>query len=74
MIVVCTLFMYYSSFNLHFLRIRKAEDMAGRNDSGASGKKSSDITNDLQIFNTENLQSNMKVIYYRFVLYLWQEL
>ncbi|KAJ4721964.1 ER membrane protein complex subunit 6-like [Melia azedarach] len=38
--------------------------MAGRNDSGASGKKSSDITNDLQIFNTENLQSNMKVIYY----------
>ncbi|KAH9766285.1 ER membrane protein complex subunit 6 [Citrus sinensis] len=39
------------------------EDMATHSDSVA-GKKSNDVSNDLQIFNAENLQSNMKVIYY----------
>lgn len=42
--------------------------MATHSDSVA-GKKSNDVSNDLQIFNAENLQSNMKVIYYRFVLF-----
>ncbi|KAG5237134.1 ER membrane protein complex [Salix suchowensis] len=37
--------------------------MAGH---GESEKKSSDAVNDLQTFRAENLQSNMKVIYYRF--------
>ncbi|OWM88020.1 hypothetical protein CDL15_Pgr016593 [Punica granatum] len=37
--------------------------MAGHDDSGSSDKKSSDAM-DLPIFNAENLQSNMKVIYY----------
>ncbi|KAI9387298.1 hypothetical protein POPTR_010G148600v4 [Populus trichocarpa] len=35
--------------------------MAGHNESE---KKSSDAVNDLQTFRAENLQSNMKVIYY----------
>ncbi|KAJ4842938.1 hypothetical protein Tsubulata_042335 [Turnera subulata] len=35
--------------------------MAGHNESE---KKQSDSTNDLQTFNGDNLQSNMKVIYY----------
>ncbi|KAF3456388.1 hypothetical protein FNV43_RR01038 [Rhamnella rubrinervis] len=38
--------------------------MAGHNDSSASEKKSSEATNDLPTFNTENMQSNMKIIYY----------
>jgi hypothetical protein len=38
--------------------------MAGHNESE---QKSSDAVNDLQTFRAENLQSNMKVIYYRFV-------
>lgn len=42
--------------------------MASHNESGA-GKKASGLPNDLQTFNAENLQSNMKVIYYRFVLF-----
>lgn len=37
--------------------------MVGHDDSGASEKKSSDI-NDLPTFKVENMQSNMKVIYY----------
>ncbi|PON64909.1 ER membrane protein complex subunit [Parasponia andersonii] len=37
--------------------------MAGH-DSTSSGKKSSEAANDLPTFNSENLQSNMKVIYY----------
>ncbi|RVW26480.1 hypothetical protein CK203_093918 [Vitis vinifera] len=41
------------------------EKMAGRNDSGASEKKSNEATNDMSTFNAENLQSNMKIIYYR---------
>lgn len=40
--------------------------MAGHDDSGATDKKSSEI-NDIPTFNVENMQSNMKVIYYRFV-------
>lgn len=43
--------------------------MAGHGDSGASGKKSSEAANELHTFNAENMQSNMKIIYYRFVLY-----
>ena len=38
--------------------------MAGHNESE---KKSSDALDDLQTFRAENLQSNIKVIYYRFV-------
>ncbi|CAN0857603.1 ER membrane protein complex subunit 6 [Linum grandiflorum] len=33
-------------------------------DSSSSEKKSADSLNDLQTFNAENLQSNLKVIYY----------
>lgn len=36
---------------------------------GASEKKSSEAAFDVPTLNAENLQSNMKVIYYRFV---WQ--
>ncbi|KAJ9181771.1 hypothetical protein P3X46_005830 [Hevea brasiliensis] len=36
--------------------------MAGHNESGK--KKSSEAANDLQTFSAENLQNNMKVIYY----------
>lgn len=50
------------------LQLRVGEGMAGHNDSSASEKKSSEATNDLPTFNTENVQSNMKIIYYRFVL------
>ncbi|GAB2265697.1 hypothetical protein Dimus_000736 [Dionaea muscipula] len=38
--------------------------MAGGDDSGASGGKSSESLNDLPMFNAENLQNNMKVILY----------
>ncbi|XP_015867822.2 uncharacterized protein LOC107405306 [Ziziphus jujuba] len=38
--------------------------MAGHNDSNASEKKSNEATNDLPTFNAENMQSNMKIIYY----------
>jgi len=38
--------------------------MAGHNDSVAAEKKSSESTNDIPTFNAENLQSNMKIIYY----------
>ncbi|XP_044499492.1 ER membrane protein complex subunit 6 isoform X2 [Mangifera indica] len=40
------------------------ENMAGHGDSGASGKKSSEAANELHTFNAENMQSNMKIIYY----------
>ncbi|CAI0467545.1 unnamed protein product [Linum tenue] len=36
----------------------------GHGDSSSSDKKPTDALNDLQTFNAENLQSNMKVIYY----------
>uniref|UniRef100_A0A2P2M5B2 ER membrane protein complex subunit 6 n=1 Tax=Rhizophora mucronata TaxID=61149 RepID=A0A2P2M5B2_RHIMU len=38
--------------------------MTGHGASGASEKNSGDVANDLQTFSAENLQSNMKVIYY----------
>ncbi|KAL5782091.1 hypothetical protein ACOSP7_007120 [Xanthoceras sorbifolium] len=38
--------------------------MAGHNDSSASEKKSSQAVDDLPTFSAENMQSNMKVIYY----------
>ncbi|XP_043690600.1 ER membrane protein complex subunit 6-like [Telopea speciosissima] len=38
--------------------------MAGRDDSVVSDKKSSDATNDIPTFHAENLQNNMKIIYY----------
>lgn len=38
--------------------------MAGHSDSGTSEKKSSDMTDDIPTFNAENLQNNMKMIYY----------
>lgn len=44
--------------------------MVGHNDSGASEKKSSKAVDDLQTFSAENMQNNMKIIYYRFVCIL----
>lgn len=41
------------------------EFMAGYS-STASDKKSSDSADDIPIFNAENLQNNLKIIYYRF--------
>ncbi|KAI4344754.1 hypothetical protein L6164_011945 [Bauhinia variegata] len=38
--------------------------MAGHNESRSSEKKSSNGMNDLPTFNSENMQSNMKIIYY----------
>ncbi|XP_050374017.1 uncharacterized protein LOC126791586 [Argentina anserina] len=38
--------------------------MAGNNDSSASGKKSSEASNDVPTHNAESLQSNVKIIYY----------
>lgn len=43
--------------------------MAGHDDSGTSEKKSNNA-NDIPAFNAENMQNNMKVIYYRFVFRL----
>lgn len=43
--------------------------MAGHSDSSSSEKKSSEVMNDVPIFSTENMQNNMKVIYYRFVFH-----
>lgn len=48
--------------------LQTAEAMAGHNESSASGKKSTEATNDVPTLNAESLQSNMKIIYYRFVL------
>lgn len=62
------------SFNLSsflqnlFTSLQTAEAMAGHNESSASGKKSTEATNDVPTLNAESLQSNMKIIYYRFVL------
>ncbi|KAL5564767.1 hypothetical protein UlMin_027931 [Ulmus minor] len=42
--------------------------MAGHRDSNAYEKKLSEAINDLPTFNAENLQSNMKVIYYSGVI------
>ncbi|KAK8548862.1 hypothetical protein V6N12_061766 [Hibiscus sabdariffa] len=38
--------------------------MAGHSDSSSSEKKSSEAMNDVPIFSAENMQNNMKVIYY----------
>ncbi|MBA0738062.1 hypothetical protein Gogos_011474 [Gossypium gossypioides] len=38
--------------------------MAGHSDSSSSEKKSSEAMNDVPTFSTENMQNNMKVIYY----------
>ncbi|KAG2721256.1 hypothetical protein I3760_02G073100 [Carya illinoinensis] len=38
--------------------------MARHNEFSAVEKKSSDLSNDIPTFNVENLQSNMKIIYY----------
>lgn len=42
--------------------------MAGHPESGSAEKKSSNGVNELLTLNAENMQSNMKVIYYRFGL------
>lgn len=55
------------SFVMSSFQQRNTESMAGHNDSNASEKKSNEATNDLPTFNAENMQSNMKIIYYRFV-------
>ena len=49
------------------IAFQKAEAMAGHDDSGSSGKKSSEATNDIPTFNAENMQKNLKAVYYRFV-------
>ncbi|XP_047336161.1 ER membrane protein complex subunit 6 [Impatiens glandulifera] len=38
--------------------------MAGQNDSGGSEKKSGDLISELPMFNVENMQNNVKSIYY----------
>ncbi|XP_039025312.1 ER membrane protein complex subunit 6-like [Hibiscus syriacus] len=38
--------------------------MAGHSDSSSSEKKSNEAMNDVPVFSAENLQNNMKVIYY----------
>lgn len=42
--------------------------MAGHSESSGAEKKSSEAANEIPTFNAENLQANMKAIYYRFVL------
>ncbi|THF96817.1 hypothetical protein TEA_000677 [Camellia sinensis var. sinensis] len=39
--------------------------MAGHDDSVSSEKKSSEAVNDIPTFNAENMQNNMKAVYYR---------
>ena len=41
--------------------------MAGHSESSGAEKKSSEAANEIPTFNAENLQTNMKAIYYRFV-------
>ncbi|MBA0725428.1 hypothetical protein Golax_022018 [Gossypium laxum] len=38
--------------------------MAGQGDSSSSDKKSKEVMNDVSTFRAENLQNNMKVVYY----------
>ncbi|MFQ6646352.1 hypothetical protein Gotur_019036 [Gossypium turneri] len=38
--------------------------MAGHGDSSSSDKKSKEVVNDVSTFRAENLQNNMKVVYY----------
>ena len=62
------LVLFLDFFFFWVINLGQKEKMAGRNDSGASEKKSNEATNDMSTFNAENLQSNMKIIYYRFVV------
>ncbi|CAL5393508.1 unnamed protein product [Camellia sinensis] len=41
--------------------------MAGHDDSVSSEKKSSEAVNDIPTFNAENMQNNMKAVYYRWL-------
>lgn len=41
--------------------------MAGRDDSNGAKEKSGNGIDELPTFNAENMQNNMKIIYYRFV-------
>lgn len=43
------------------------EGMGGHSESSGAEKKSSDAMNEIPTFNAENLQTNMKTIYYRFL-------
>lgn len=66
------LFAFSKSHSVFFLftgtyQIRQ-NIMAGHSGSGSSEKKSSNGANELLTFNAENMQSNMKTIYYRFGL------
>ncbi|CAK9187615.1 unnamed protein product [Ilex paraguariensis] len=47
-----------------FQELLQVQVMAGHDDSGTSDKKSSQAINDLPTFNAENMQNNMRVIYY----------
>lgn len=51
-----------------YSKVHREASMAGHSDSGTSEKKSSDMTDDIPTFNAENLQNNMKMIYYRYVM------
>ncbi|KAK8585897.1 hypothetical protein V6N13_050867 [Hibiscus sabdariffa] len=50
------------NFKMH----EKVDIMAGHSDSSSSEKKSSEAMTNVPIFSAENMQNNMKVIYYRF--------
>lgn len=41
--------------------------MAGQGVSSSSDKKSKEVINDVSTYRAENLQNNMKVVYYRYV-------
>ncbi|CAK9187617.1 unnamed protein product [Ilex paraguariensis] len=54
-----------SPANFKFVvELLQVQVMAGHDDSGTSDKKSSQAINDLPTFNAENMQNNMRVIYY----------
>ncbi|KAI8011839.1 hypothetical protein LOK49_LG06G03433 [Camellia lanceoleosa] len=54
----------YSSGDEHVPELQKEEAMAGHDDSVSSEKKSSEAVNDIPTFNAENMQNNMKAVYY----------
>ncbi|KAI8031082.1 Acetyl-CoA carboxylase 2 [Camellia lanceoleosa] len=43
---------------------KSVEAMGGHDDSGSSEKKSIGVVNDVPTFNVENMQNNMKAVYY----------
>ena len=45
-------------------KFAEAEAMAGRDDLGLSEKTSIEAANDVPTFNAENMQNNIKVVYY----------